>query len=459
MLITLHVHFKGSFCAISSDVLSELFEIGKKWQLERLADEGNQDEVPFELLVSQICSHTRRVALSTPRIWTWIDIHPSTVCERIMAYIARSASAWLDIRINMTQNLSPADEKALVVVLDIICPQAHRWRRLSVFRLFERKENAVVRRICKCNSPGLQYLSLVVEDIDNGNINALVSHVRTPTGVFRSTAHLRFVRLGGLTLHFFRPRMDSVVILHLDETKHIPWKYNNFRETLLNAPSLLHLSIYGDIVAPRSWPQRQNDITMPFLLSLRICGVSGEVYSNILLIIDAPVLESLILKRLQEHDLDALGELVDVTRFINLRNLTFWDFDVSVYTYERIMQVFQNITSFSTFHSTLPNSRLVELLLDKSEIKRGHELPPWPTLKTLSFPLNSDDNEMDLAQALINSRKTNGCPVPTILLCASADEEVVVESEVQGVKEVYSSRLAIWPPDFMSHVQDDIFLH
>src|SRR5260221_5474182 len=169
MLIGLHLHFKGSLCAISSDVLSELFEIGKKWQVECLADEGNQDEMPFELLVSQICSHTRRVALSTPRIWTWIDIHRSTVRERIIAYIARSASAWLDIRIDIMQNLSPADEKALVVVLDIICPQAHRWRRLSVYRLFERRENAVVNRMCNCNSPGLQYLSLVVE-VDNENI-------------------------------------------------------------------------------------------------------------------------------------------------------------------------------------------------------------------------------------------------------------------------------------------------
>ena len=440
-------------------MLSELFEIGKKWQLECLADEGNQDEMPFELLVSQICSHTRRVALSTPRIWTWIDIHPSTVHERIIAYIARSASAWLDIRIDIMQNLSPADEKAFVVVLDIICPQAHRWRRLSVFRLFERRENAVVKRMWNCNSPGLRYLSLVVEDIDHENINELVSHLGTPTGVFRSTAHLRFVRLGGFALHFFRPLLDSVVILHLDETKHIPWKYKKFREILLNAPSLLHLSIYGDIVAPRSWPQRQNDISMPFLLSLRICGVSGEVYSNILLIINAPVLESLILKRLQEHDLDALGELVDVSRFINLRSLTFWDFDVSVYTYERIMHVFQNITSFSTFHSALPDSHLVELLLDKSEITRSDELPLWPTLKTLSFPLNGDDDEMNIAQALIISRNTNGCSIPAILLCASADEEAIVESEVQGVKVVYSSRLATWPPNFVDHVRDDVFLH
>jgi hypothetical protein len=199
---------------------------------------------------------------------------------------------------------------------------------------------------------------------------------------------------------------------------------------------------------------------VPSLLSLRISGVSGKVYSNTLLVIDAPMLESLTLKQLQEHDLDALEELVDVTKFDNLRSLTFLDFDVSVYTYERIMRVFQNVTTFSTNHSALSDSHLVELLLDRSEITGQDEPPLWPALKTLSFPLNSDDDEMDIAQALITSRKASGCPEPTVHLYASADEvEGVVGSEVIGVKVKFSSRPATWPPGFVDHVQDDVFLH
>lgn len=65
--------------------------------------------------------------------------------------------------------------------------------------------------------------------------------------------------------------------------------------------------------------------------------------------------------------------------------------------------------------------------------------------------LNGDDDEMDIVQALTISRKTYDCPVSTVLLCATGDDEVVVvESEVQGVKVVYSSRPLTWPPDFVN---------
>lgn len=375
-----------------------------------------------------------------------------------MTYVTRAASAWLNIRIDTMQDLSEADEKTLDTLLDIICPLSLRWRRLSILRLFERQEHPVIKRICDCYTPGLQDLSLVVEDINHEDVNILASNLRSPS-MFRSMVRLLFLRLGGLALHLCRPRLDSVVVLHLDETKYVPVKYEKFREIILNSPSLLHLSIYGDIVAPRLWPHRQNDITIPSLLSLRICGVSGEVYSNILLIIDAPILESLTLKRLQEHDLDPLEELVDVTKFTNVRSLTFWDFDVSTYTYEKISRIFQNVTSFSTFHSGILDSHLVELLLDISELPEKDVTPLWPTLRVLSFPLSSDDDEIDVAQALISSRKISGCPVPTVFLYADADEEEIVESEVPGVKIVYSSRPVTWPPDSVSHIQDDIFLH
>lgn len=440
-------------------MLSELFEIGKKWQLECFTEEDDQEEMPFELLVSQICSHTRRIALSTPRIWSSIDIRPSSQRERVKAYVARSASAWLRIRIDMMQTMSSDDEEALDVLLDVICPQSYRWRRLSIVRLFESKDYAVIRRICDCHTPDLRDLSVVVEDIDREEINALVSRLRLPS-MFRNTGELCFLRLSGLALHFFRPRLDSIVVLHLDETKQIPMKYNKFREIMLSSPTLMHLSIYGDIVAARTWPRQQNDITMTSLQSLRICGMSSEVYSNILVTIEAPMLESLTLKQLHEHDLDALVEIADVAKFSNLKSLTFWDFDVSIYAYERIMRLFKNVTSFSTFHSALPDSHLVELLLDTSQIARKDVQPLWPMLKLLSFPSNGDDDDIDLAQALRISRNMNGCPVPTIVLCTNAEDgDEVVESEVQGIKVCPSSSPVTWPSDFVEHIQDDIFLH
>ena len=188
-----------SLCSFPPDVLSELFEIGKKWQLECFTEES-KEEMPFELLVSQICSHTRGIALSTPRIWSSIDIRPSSQRERVEAYVARSASAWLRIRIDMMQSMSEDDEEALDALLDVICPQSYRWRRLSIVRLFESKDYAVIRRICDCRTPGLRDLSVVVEDIDQEEINTLVSRLRLPS-MFRSTSDLCFLRLSGMALH------------------------------------------------------------------------------------------------------------------------------------------------------------------------------------------------------------------------------------------------------------------
>lgn len=355
------------------------------------------------------------------------------------------------------QVLSAVDKKKMDALLDVLTPESHRWRRLSILRFLELEGQAIVRRICNCHAPALQHLSLTVEQIDSVTAVVPNSVVRS-FQLFNSTSQLRFLRLRGMALHLFHPRLDSVVVLHLDETRNIPLTYDKFREIILASPSLAHLSIYGDIVFPSPW--REDDIPLPSLLSLRICGVSGAMYTGILLSLDMPNLEGLTLKRLREHDLDALEKFADGAKFSNLKCLKFWDFDVSVYTYERLMKVFRNITSFSTLHSAIFDSHLVELLLDRSGLANT-EVPLWPTLKVLSFPLYSDENDVEVAEDLITLRKLDGCPVSNILLCACAEDnqETIVESDVKGVRVIYTSRRDTWPSNVVEYDQDDIFLY
>lgn len=208
----------------------------------------------------------------------------------------------------------------------------------------------------------------------------------------------------------FRPSLDVVTTLHLDQTLPLPIQYDTFRQIITASPHLTHLSVYGDILL--AWPGASQAIELPSLRSLRICGVNGMIYSDLLLGINAARLESLVLKDAQEFDLERFRASPNMFKFPQLKHLTFCDFEFSSHVYADLFRAFPAITEFTAYHPTTSATPMILFLLAQpiDEV----DWVPWPDLETLTFMLNLSDDA--LIGNVIETRKEAGCPLTRLRL-------------------------------------------
>jgi hypothetical protein len=431
-----------------------VFEIGKN-VVDDLHSDANS---PFELLVSHTCSYFRQVALATPRLWTACSIHENCPERLVAEYIARSGECLLDIRVDLAVHKPQLDDTKLYAMVQMILPLSFRWRSLSVTYDGESVRYPLISKICNQPAMALQHLSITVDDVEHADATIVNRDVRLPHIFKEGTPTLKFVRLRGLAMHLFRPQLGNVVTLHLDQTTFIPVLYSTFRDILTCSPALAHLSLYGDIISATQWPPGINLIHLPTLRSLRICGVAGEMYTRILLGIHAPRLDSLTLKDIQAHDLDLLWELMDVTRYTNLKSLIFCDFEPSISTYTRIFESFQEIITFTSLYSSAGNSILVDLLLE--DVHTGQEEEPhvpWPKLQFLSFPFDPYSDDDELIEDIVKVRRRCGCPLSKVLLGRKLEEITrgEIRLEVGNTQVKFCWRTEEWPANRTQFDDDD----
>ena len=446
-----------SICSLPTEILSIVFEIGKNVVDDIHSDANGHQEYPFELLVSHTCSYFRQVALATPRLWTACSIHEACPDKLITEYIARSGECLLDIRVDLAVHKPQLDDTRLNATVQMILPLSFRWRSLSVTYDGESMRYPLISKICNQPAEALQHLSITVEDVEHADATIVNRDVRLPHIFKEGTPTLEFVRLRGLAIHLFRPQLGNVVTLHLDQTTFIPVLYSTFRDIVTCSPVLAHLSLYGDIISATQWPAGINLIHLPALRSLRICGVAGEIYTGILLGIHAPRLDSLTLKDLQAHDLDLLWELLDVTRYTNLKSLIFCDFEPSISTYTRIFESFQEIITFTSLYSSAGNSILVDLLLEGVLPGQAEPHVPWPKLQILSFPFDPYSDDDELIEDIVIVRRRCGYPLSKILLGRKLEEIArgEIRLEVGDIQVEFCWRTGVWPANRTQFDDDD----
>lgn len=446
-----------SICSLPTEILSIVFEIGKNVVDDLHSDANGHHECPFELLVSHTCSYFRQVAIATPRLWTACSIHENCPDKLVAEYIARSGGCLLDIRVDLAVHKLQLDDTRLNATVPMILPLSFRWRSLSVTYDGESVRYPLFSKICNQPAMALQHLSITVDDVQHADATIVNRDVRLPHIFKEGTPTLEFVRLRGLAMHLFRPQLGNVVILHLDQTTFIPVLYSTFRDILTCSPVLAHLSLYGDIISATQWPSGMNLIHLPSLRSLRICGVAGEMYTGILLGIHAPRLDSLTLKDIQAHDLDLLWELMDVTRYTNLKSLIFCDFEPSISTYTRIFESFQEIITFTSHYSSAGNSILVDLLLETHPGQEEEPHVPWPKLQFLSFPFDPYSDDDELIEDIVKVRRHCGCPLSKILLGRKLEEITrgEIRLEAGNIQVKFSWRTEEWPANRTQFDDDD----
>lgn len=437
-----------------AEILSIVFEIGKN-VVDDLNPESNHCyKYPFELLASHTCSYFRQVALATPRLWTAFSIHENYSDELIAEYIARSGECLLDIGVDLTVHKLQMDETRLNATLQMILPLSFRWRSLSIRYDFENVTYPLISKFCNQPAKALRHLSITVDDVDHADATIVNRDVKLPHIFKEGTPTLEFVRLRGLAMHLFRPQLGNVVTLHLDQTAFIPVLFSTFRDILTCSPVLAHLSLYGDIIG--AWPAL-NLINLPALRSLRICGVTGEMYTGILLGIHAPGLNCLTLKDLHAHDLDLMWEVMDVSRYPNLKSLIFCNFEPPASTYAHIFKSFQEIITFTSLHSSANESILVNLLLEGILPGQAEPHVPWPKLQILSFPLDPYTDNEERIEDIVKVRRRCGYPLSKILLGQTLEETAQgeIKFEVANIEVEFCWGTGIWPANGTQFDDDD----
>jgi len=450
--------------SIPPEILSLIFQCGKNMtdEIPFSSSIGEQERrtYAFEIVVSQTCSHFRKVTLTTPRLWSSIYVDATRRIDHVAQDVARSGVCWLDIRIDLGVQDPQMNDQNLEAMLDLLTPHSRRWRSLSIAYSRECVNFPVVGRLCNSAAPGLQQLSITVDDIDRADATMLNANINSPHIFKDGTPKLAFVRLRGMALSFYRPQLSRVATLHLDHTrKSLLLSYSTFYDIVTCSPFLENLSLHGDIIAPSSWPGGTRQILLPNLRSLRICGEAGHIYPGMLLGIQAFKLESLTLKDMKNPDLDPLWNTADASWYARLARLTFIDFDLSIPKYESVFQFFQNITTISALQSSVSESPLISLLLEGRLGGPNGQYIPWPKLETLVLSYDTYGSDEDSIQRVVETRRQQGCPLSRIRL--GMDYEEMEEEPPQpidageDIKIEFFWHAEVWPENRSYFDHDD----
>lgn len=82
------------------------------------------------LILGVVCSHWRRVALATPRIWSMIDVDPQWDIRTMETYMERSGQAPLTIQMTGTHPGYREDKQGYA--LAVLARHSHRWASLCL---------------------------------------------------------------------------------------------------------------------------------------------------------------------------------------------------------------------------------------------------------------------------------------------------------------------------------------
>jgi hypothetical protein len=278
--------FRAPISVLPRELLQEIFEWG--W--------GFAPEIstpPFEVTVSHVSSSWRAAALSTPLLWSTLDISLRSKLDFIEAYLQRSKKYPLELRFDFFWRSERSGSFTSVEnIFDLVIAQSGRWNRFFAEGDIDSPIVTLVKRCRDVAAPQLSHFSIFIEsDFPEPDTPEIDFRPQIFTG---AAPLLDTVRLGGIALRECRPPLDSVTILDLKEISR--WTritYNRFRDMVTSCPALTKLIIKQQVIQQESWPDLIiNSIPLPSLRFLRFQGYPDSV-SKVLLAISAIHLESL----------------------------------------------------------------------------------------------------------------------------------------------------------------------
>lgn len=314
-------HEPTGISSLPPELLAVIFEIA-------LSKRRVQYKLPFEVILSHVSSFWRAVAITTPTLWTRIDIY-SSHSDCAAKYLQRSGSQiLLDIRIDIYN----ADKRILIKsthkrdaliqsIVKTLFPHIHRARSLLVLSCFELTALTLLSHLHNSDAPHLRRLRM---------------NIGHPATIGPRTARFKAFSKGLPQLTFLETDLPDCVPLSLQNlttlhlhtlTDTMNLSYQSFFAMITAPPSLRNLSIQGFLNASL-WPwHTAAGFSMNSLKALRLPDES-LLSVKILLAISAPNLESLWLGSSFDH----FGHFFNGSspgKFPALRYLTIPSYDFS----------------------------------------------------------------------------------------------------------------------------------
>ncbi|KAF8161306.1 hypothetical protein B0H34DRAFT_374747 [Crassisporium funariophilum] len=369
--------------------------------------------LPFEVVLSHISSRLRAVALTTPALWTRIDIYSPRSVEWACAYQRRSAPMPLDVRIDVYRRdkyKSRASSTAGVLVLvqlvaNTLLVELHRMRSLFIFAFNERTLLAILSQLVNHSAPILERLTVKYDRM-------------LPTAEPRYGG-IRVLK-GGMPLLTFLdtdlpdclPPLSSqnLTTLHLHSlTAVLNLTYISFLQIITAPPSLENLSIQG-CMNLATWHTHftHTKFVLKELRSLRLLD-DGTMAIKMLLSMSAPKLESLWL----DCSFDSFSTFFDApqmagpTKFPALQYLTIPSY--AFHQHNRFPKAFPTIKHLHLpFANFFNATRLNEMV--------GAQ---WPHLHTLAVSMIRETHITKFngaMNAVLASRRAVGHPLRHLLV-------------------------------------------
>ncbi|KIM38148.1 hypothetical protein M413DRAFT_246947 [Hebeloma cylindrosporum] len=270
--------------------------------------------LPVEVILSHVCSEWRDIVINLPILWTAFKFEAhrrtSVPFDKLEEYLSRSKTQLLELYFDIYfPNISLANQ--YFTLLDIVIAQAYRWRRFTLFTDLKGRPIGIVEGLHRLNglrqlnAPNLEYFAMCLAGVDwdapdPGHIN--------PSVLIGGAPRLSVIRIDTAShLHSLPPlsNMNTLTIQDPPFLKEYLCSFHTFRSILM-VPTLTYLSIEPRLmVYPPSFGDLETlpPIVMPSLRTLRITRCDSILF--ILWLLHAPLLETLMLHRLETRPLSS----------------------------------------------------------------------------------------------------------------------------------------------------------
>ncbi|KAJ3829831.1 hypothetical protein F5880DRAFT_1708005 [Lentinula raphanica] len=266
-------------------------QIGIRWRLH-VADRAATVSIPAEL------GYLRHAAISDPTLWNAIWFRDNPPFERSLAFVKRSRTCPLDLRINDTPTRRFTDQE-VCALLKALTPHLHHVRMLII--LFEDWEPvlSVLKWLSDYGREGLRPLTMERFEIHRTGNPYLwpglawrgtkfdpVDHSVSLYSLFggRHVSELKYFTMSGVYIDWVNtPSLENLTALDL---RRIPLELcpslPRFREILASSPMLTKLSLDGAGPASNTTVNTYPAINLPHLHTLVLANFVASFTKNIL---------------------------------------------------------------------------------------------------------------------------------------------------------------------------------
>ena len=403
--------------SLPNEILGEIFVAG--------SNSCGLQRNTFNISICQVSAHFRSVALNTPGLWKTLHLtilNPWHT-EMAAAYLLRSGTLPVDLRIHMTGTMRPNVLVSIHSTIQVLKPHIKRWRKLYIHCTWHFGVLEFLDRLKRLGAPLLERIDVHARLRSPGLTDSVGN-------IFAGgTPSLKHVRLLGIPLQCCLPDLATVTNLRIHSGwVHTPFNYDDFYRMLSTLPLLTHL-----VVDSQLEPRIAGDPIYE-LSSLRSLVLRGAHCWSVLCAVSAPCLQSLVVDSVQyEHLTPYLTSLEsgNSSRFPMLRSLTLCQCENPGFTSSKwtsVMRAFPAIEEF-TFSYLAVEDFLEAVRAGCFSSSNGSVW--WPELHTLTLSnhLSPTTIRPNMLRVTIESRTLDKHPIKKLRLSNSIISALGEEAE------------------------------